>query len=62
MVYRYIVNCGELGNYQVSSPLEEIEFSKKKKAKIYDEIDHKLRSLITNMKQSILSSKLKEDW
>ena len=62
MVHRYVVNCGEYGDYPVTAPLGDIKFKDKMKSQIYDEIDHKLRSLIADMKQSILSPKVEEDW
>ena len=62
LVHRYVVNCGEFGAYPVTAPLGDIKFKDKVKTQIYDEIDHKLRSLIADMKQSILRPKVEEDW
>jgi hypothetical protein len=62
MVHRYVANCGEWGGYPVTAPLGDIKFKDKIKTQIYDEIDQKLRLLVADMKESILSPKVEEDW
>lgn len=62
MIHRYVGNCGEGENIHRSAYLKDIGFSKKKRAKVYKEVDQKLKVIIADLKQSMVTPIAEADW
>lgn len=62
MIHRYVGNCGEGETVHRSAYLQDIGFSKRKRAKVYNEVDQKLKLIIADLKQSMATPVAEADW